>query len=557
MQSFHRIVLPLLMAGVVCSEQHAEAVVTQSNAPSGNSNLATTSLDNARKQCQDDAYRTTASATRPPYAAMTTCGTTDAELRYRIFLRLYGNLMRIKLQTLDASLKISDDVHAQVDEVNTLAGNIGTLVTSIRDAHAVDHIDPKELNEEIYSKIKDLFVAGAENDKVTESWSARDARLQEPLAKVRSTLNAFLDAGKGDVLPLGIFFFTTTVQTTNDFFAAWKTSQVSDARLREVAFFDAVSQFLRTCQSDVAKFAIPQSTSNADDFRGRMSDAITRVVRAATYQSKACESRIICGPNSSEALACTVVNGSGTQSKVCSADGRGWTLGVCGAIRCNSGYVLQGTTCVQPTLPSLASAILPVSATTTGKIFLAGSVTDARGLAGISMLVSGPRGNNVTAFTDSSASGTSKSLTGYYFDGANSQYAGVPGTYTVTLTARNTSGQSASKTFTVLITDSAPLLSTAGLVNSTSRSAKIYFTGEATDDTGLGAISVIVSGPRKSNFTAFTDTTVSGKVKSLSGYYFDPSNSTYAGVSGTYSIVLRVQDRSSQVTTRTFPVIVR
>ncbi len=553
MRSNLRVTVLLLVVGALCAERQAMAGGTQTDMTQGTA----TSLDSARKQCQDNAFRSMTGVSKAQYAARTTCGTTQAELRYRIFLRLHGNLLRIKLQSLDAALKISDDVHAQLDDINTLAGNIVTLVTSIQDAHSVDRLEPKVLNEEIYSHIKDLFVAGADFDPVVESLSARDARLLAPLAKVRSTLDAFLAAAKGDQVALATFFVTTTVQTTNDFIASWNTTQISNARLREVALFDAMYDFFRTCQSDVSKFAIPPSTPRADDFRARMSEGIARVVRAATYQSNACQSRIICAPNSTESLTCAVVNGSGTQSRVCSANGQTWNVGACGAVRCNSGYVLQGSSCVQPAPPSLTSAMLPSSASPAAKISFSGSVTDARGLASVSIAVSGPRGSNITAFTDSNVNGTSKPLSGYYFDGASSQYAGVPGKYTVTLSARNTAGQSASKTFTVSISDSAPSLATAGLASSTTKSTRIYFTGEATDDTGLGLISMIISGPRKSNVTTFTDTAVSGKVKSLSGYYFDPSSSVYAGVPGVYSVVLRVQDRSSQVTTRTFPVTVR
>ena len=383
------------------------------------------------------------------------------------------------------------------------------------------------------------------------------------MAKLRSTLDACLAAPKAlagepqELFALGTYFLTSTVQITNDFIATWKTNKISDARMREVALFDAMYNFIKSCESDVSKFAIPPGTAQPSDFRSRMSDGISRVVRTATYQTKACDARIICGPNSRESLTCTVANGSGAQTRTCSADGQAWNVGACGVASCNSGYVLSGTNCIQMTPPSLSTATLPSSASTTARTYFAGSVTDSRGLSGVSVVVSGPRGSNITAFTDAKLSGTSKALSGYFFDAANSQYAGAPGTYSVTLSARNIAGQSTSRTFTISIVDSAPSLVTAGLASVASRSSRINFTGEATDDTGLGTISVTISGPRKSNVTAFTDTSVSGKTKSLTSYYFDPANTAYAGATGVYSVVLRVQDRSSQVTTKTFPVTVR
>ncbi|MEI7894180.1 MAG: hypothetical protein WCI05_13890, partial [Myxococcales bacterium] len=162
---------------------------------------------------------------------------------------------------------------------------------------------------------------------------------------------------------------------------------------------------------------------------------------------------------------------------------------------------------------------------------------------------------------DTAVSGKTKSLSAYYFDSSSTAYAGVAGTYTVALWVKDTSAQTASKTFTVSVTSAAvddlPSVSGASLASSVTTPNKIYFSGNATDDIGLTTITMMVSGPKGNNLTAFSDTAVSGKTKSLSAYYFDSSSTAYAGVAGTYTVALWVKDTSAQTASKTFTVTVR
>ena len=74
------------------------------------------------------------------------------------------------------------------------------------------------------------------------------------------------------------------------------------------------------------------------------------------------------------------------------------------------------------------------------RAYFTGTAADAVGLAKITMVVSGPRGNDITAFSET-LYGTSKSLSSYYFDSQNTKYAGVKGTYYVNLWIKDTIGQ--------------------------------------------------------------------------------------------------------------------
>jgi uncharacterized protein YvpB len=81
---------------------------------------------------------------------------------------------------------------------------------------------------------------------------------------------------------------------------------------------------------------------------------------------------------------------------------------------------------------------------------------------------------------------------------------------------------------------------------------KIYFGGTANDDVGLQSISMTVNGQ-----LVFNDTTVTGlKSKALSDYYFDSSNSTYAGVAGDYTVTLTATNTANKPTSQTFNVTV-
>ena len=84
----------------------------------------------------------------------------------------------------------------------------------------------------------------------------------------------------------------------------------------------------------------------------------------------------------------------------------------------------------------------------------------------------------------------------------------------------------------------------------------IYFTGTGRDDIGLKNVRMVVSGPRGNNIEAFPAAAVSGTSVSLSSYYFDPSNATYAGLAGTYTVQLIITDTWDQTASKTFTVLV-
>lgn len=106
-----------------------------------------------------------------------------------------------------------------------------------------------------------------------------------------------------------------------------------------------------------------------------------------------------------------------------------------------------------------------------------------------------------------------------------------------------------------LVADNAPTFSGVGLPSSVTLPNKIYFSGTANDDKGLSIITVKVSGPKGNNLTVLTEN-VSGTSRSLGGYYFDSSNSTYAGIVGTYTVTLWVKDNTNQTANISFIVAV-
>lgn len=99
-----------------------------------------------------------------------------------------------------------------------------------------------------------------------------------------------------------------------------------------------------------------------------------------------------------------------------------------------------------------SGAVLPASVTMPNRIYFSGTANNDVGLQTLSMTVSGPRGVDIPAFVDASVSGlTSKDLSGYCFDSNNSNYAGVAGSYTVTLSITDTSDQTTSQAFNVTV----------------------------------------------------------------------------------------------------------
>ncbi len=223
------------------------------------------------------------------------------------------------------------------------------------------------------------------------------------------------------------------------------------------------------------------------------------------------------------------------------------------------------------TAPYFESVALNGTVQIPEKIKFSGTAKDDIGLKSISMKVSGPKVTDYTAFTDTeSVDGTSKDLSDYYFYSNDSSYAGIAGTYTVKLIITDTlDHQTESKTFTVIVsaatstptpttsTDTAPYFESVALNGTVQIPEKIKFSGTAKDDIGLKSISMKVSGPKVTDYTAFTDTeSVDGTSKDLSDYYFYSNDSSYAGIAGTYTVKLIITDTSDQTESKTFTVIV-
>ena len=79
----------------------------------------------------------------------------------------------------------------------------------------------------------------------------------------------------------------------------------------------------------------------------------------------------------------------------------------------------------------------------------------------------------------------------------------------------------------------------------------LSFGGTASDGVGLSVITVKVSSPKVTDYTAST-ASVSGTSKSLSAYGFDTGNSTYAGAGGSYTVTIFAKDSSNNVSFRTW-----
>jgi hypothetical protein len=175
------------------------------------------------------------------------------------------------------------------------------------------------------------------------------------------------------------------------------------------------------------------------------------------------------------------------------------------------------------------------------------------------MKVSGPKGNDLTAFSNY-ISGTSHSLGNYYFDSNNSSYAGVAGNYTVALWIKDAAGNTESKVFGVTVGDapdtSKPYFSGTYLSSSVTKPSKIYFSGNAYDDKGLSIVTMKISGPKGNDLTAFSNN-ISGTNHYLGNYYFDSNNSYYAGVTGYYTVALWIKDIAGNTESKVFSVQVK
>ena len=120
-----------------------------------------------------------------------------------------------------------------------------------------------------------------------------------------------------------------------------------------------------------------------------------------------------------------------------------------------------------PTPPAFADAKLGGHSPATSfqvnqgqNLAFSGSVSDNVGLSVITVNVTSPKITDYTVTTQF-VSGTSLSLSSYSFDTANTNYAGVSGDYTITLFAKDTSGNLSSLTWNFNVTP-AP---TASLIN--------------------------------------------------------------------------------------------
>ena len=63
-----------------------------------------------------------------------------------------------------------------------------------------------------------------------------------------------------------------------------------------------------------------------------------------------------CAPNATSSQACAVANGTGTQSRTCSASGQWGTFGSCELSSCNAGFYLSGGICKQDCAPNATSS---------------------------------------------------------------------------------------------------------------------------------------------------------------------------------------------------------
>jgi PKD repeat protein len=238
-----------------------------------------------------------------------------------------------------------------------------------------------------------------------------------------------------------------------------------------------------------------------------------------------------------------------------------------GYVSINSKHYSYYIRCVrggQSAPPVFIGASLPGATTLPGVIKFSGVASDDIGIKSIAMNVSGPAGNNISAFVDTDfiAGQKTKNLSNYFFDSNRAAYSGVAGTYTVKLTVTDTNNQSTTTApFTVVVgnaVNSNPTFSNAAINSAVKMPQRISFSGTANDDTGIKSVQMIVNGP-KGLSTVFTDSkfTAGTKSKDLAAYYFDSTNSSYAGVAGAYSVKLKVTDVSGNVTeSSAFPVTV-
>ena len=189
-----------------------------------------------------------------------------------------------------------------------------------------------------------------------------------------------------------------------------------------------------------------------------------------------------------------------------------------------------------------------------------GTASDGVGLTVITVNVTSPKVTNYTV-SSSSVSGTSKSLSAYGFDTGNSTYAGVGGSYTVTIFAKDSSNNVSARKWTSpsLTPDfTEPTFSSSTLNGysdpgsfTVNQGQFLSFGGTASDGVGLTVITVNVTSPKVTNYTV-SSSSVSGTSKSLSAYGFDTGNSTYAGVGGSYTVTIFAKDSSNNVSARSW-----
>lgn len=183
--------------------------------------------------------------------------------------------------------------------------------------------------------------------------------------------------------------------------------------------------------------------------------------------------------------------------------------------------------------PYYQSISLPTKAKIPNSIYFSGYSRDDKGLAKITMMVTGPRGSEIQAWSYN-VSGISKSLSGYSFDSGNSSYAGVPGNYRVAIWTKDTAGQTVEKVFNVTVSTSPPWVS--GLSSGKTLAVGDSYTLRGTVYAGAGdhltRVTAAVTGPGipVSNNSAMTSGSISRSSFGLSGFTFRTSTFDEPGV---------------------------
>ena len=120
------------------------------------------------------------------------------------------------------------------------------------------------------------------------------------------------------------------------------------------------------------------------------------------------------------------------------------------------GVMVNDAVVADTSKPYFSGMNLGSTVTSPNKIYFSGAAIDDKSLSQITMKVSGPKGNDLIAFSNT-ISGTNHSLSNYYFDSNNSAYAGIPGNYTVAMWIKDAAGNTESRVFGVTINTPTPI----------------------------------------------------------------------------------------------------